>query len=135
MNCSESTNREICDERLKDYKETFKDFVKMRIYKVLKDESVPESSLDTPFLLLILRLMRDFVSSLDEVVADERGRVFVVVKKRIDVGGMIAEPNELVVMNLMEAIALSAFGYVELLRLPVEGSERYSWLSTEPVKG
>ena len=135
MNCSESTNREICDERLKDYKETFKDFVKIRIYKVLKDEAVPESSLDTPFLLLILKLMNDFVSSLDEVVADEKGRVFAVVKKRIDVGGVIAEPNELVVMNLMEAIALSAFGYVELLRLPVEGSERYSWLSTEPVKG
>jgi len=37
-------------------------------------------------------------------------------------------------MSLMEAVALSAFGYVELLKLPVEGSEKFSWITSEPVK-
>ncbi|HIH90557.1 hypothetical protein [Ignicoccus hospitalis] len=134
MNCSESTNREACDERLKDYKETFKDLIKLRIYKMLKTEEVPETSVDEPFLRLVLKLITDFTSSLDEVVADERGRVFVIVRKRLDVGGVIAEPNELVMMSLMEAVALSAFGYVELLKLPVEGSEKFSWITSEPVK-
>ncbi|NPA85298.1 MAG: hypothetical protein GXO07_04755 [Crenarchaeota archaeon] len=133
INCSEATNRESCDKRLKDYKEAFKDLVKLRVYKVLKDEVLPEEAVDKRFLTLVIRLVNDFVSSLDEVVADEKGRVFVIVKRRIELGRAIAEPEELVMMDLMEAVALSAFGYVELLRLPVEASERYSWITAERI--
>jgi len=134
INCSESTNRETCDKRLNDYKESFRDLVRLRVYKALKSGEVPQDAVDKAFLELILRLVEDFVSSLDEVVADEKGKVFVVVKRRLEVGNVIVEPNELVMMDLMEAVALSAFGYVELLTLPVEGSEKFSWITAEKVK-
>jgi hypothetical protein len=119
---------------LNDYKETFRDLVRLRVYKAIKTGSLPEDSLDKPFLSLILRLIDDFVSSLDEVISDERGKVFVIAKRKIEFDKTIVEPNELIMMNLMEAVALSAFGYVELLRLPVEASERFSWITAEKVR-
>ncbi len=131
--CAESINREACAKRLMEYKDMFKKLFKYRIYKVLKFESVPEDSMDSKLLALILALVKDYVDSLDEVVADEKGRVYVIVKRRLEVGKAIAYPNELLLMDLMEAIALSAFGYVELLRLPSEVSESYSWMKSERV--
>ena len=133
--CAESTNREACSERLRHYKELFKKLFKFRIYKALRQESVPEDSMDSGLLNLIMSLVRDFIDSLDEVVADEKGRVYVIVKRRLEVGNVIVNPNEVILMDLMEAIALSAFGYVELLRIPTESSERYSWMRSERVRG
>jgi len=132
--CAESVNREVCAERLRRYKELFKNFFKFRLYKVLKYENVPEDTMDRKLLYLVISLIKDFIDSLDEVIADEKGRVYVIVKKRLEVGKVIVNPNEVIMMELMEAIALSAFGYVELLRIPSEGSKEYSWIRSERVR-
>ncbi|UXD22219.1 hypothetical protein IPA_02675 [Ignicoccus pacificus DSM 13166] len=131
--CSESTLRDACIRRLERYKDLFKQLFKLRVYKALDREGVSEDSIDSPLLRLILKLVEDYVSTLDEVIADERGKVYAIIKRRIQVGKVVLEPGELVLMDLMEAIALSSFGYVELLRLPSETSKGYSWMRAERV--
>ncbi|ALU12597.1 hypothetical protein EYM_05580 [Ignicoccus islandicus DSM 13165] len=131
--CSESTNRENCGERLREYKRMFKNLFKFRIYKAMIGEEVPNDSVDSNLIELILRIISDYVDALDEVIADENGKVYVIVKRKIEINGMLLHPNELTLANLSEAVALSAFGYVELLRLPSETSDKYEWMKKEKL--
>ena len=131
--CSEAINRENCGERLKEYKRMFKELFKFRLYKAMTREEVPQDSVDAKLIELILKVISEYVDALDEVIADENGKVYVIVKKRVEIGGMLLYPNELTLTNLTEAIALSAFGYVELLRLPSETSEKYGWMKKEKL--
>jgi len=134
MHCSEAINREACDARLEVYKKLFKDLIKYRVYKAIKYEGVPEESVDSPFLKVIVNLIDSMVKTLDEVIADERGNVLVIVKRKIEVKGVVVEPGEAVLMNFIEAVTLDAFGYVEMLRIPVEGSKEYQWFKTSRLR-
>ncbi len=131
VNCSESINRENCGERLKDYKKAFKELFKFRVYKAMVNEEIPQESVDAKIIELITKIVSDYVDALDEVIADENGKVYVIVKRKIEVNGMLLNPHELALVDLSEAVALSAFGYVELLRLPSEISEKYGWVKKE----
>ncbi len=134
MQCSESVNREACDKRLEVYKDLFKDFIKYRLYKSLKYENVPEDSIDAPFLKVIVNLVESMAKTLDEVIADEKGNVLVVVKKRIEIKGVVVNPGEAVLMNFIEAVTLNALGYVDMLRIPVEGAKEYEWFKTSHLR-
>ncbi len=134
MQCSESINREACDRRLEGYKELFRDLIRYRLYKSLKIGSVPEDSIDSPFLKVIVNLVESMVKTLDEVIADEKGNVLVVVRKRIEIKGVVTKPGEAILLNFIEAVILDALGYVEMLRIPVEGAKEYEWFKTSRLR-